>query len=478
MKNLTPLWSEILTIDFPNTESKKKFLADRIAKYIDQGHLVELDRFPSIREMIEGAGLAKGTVEKSLAILRSRGYIITRRGAGSYVRRPLHEDGLLEDKYIEITQKPGGYIIRADQYCMPTGLLSAQTYLDRTYRAYKLKYSEQAMASEQNTLVPAFFHVLSGWLNNIYKTAYTTHNVYYCHDFHFILRMIATAVAKADGVMVLPKNSCISVINAFKSVHLNLIEVSTDNEGFCVDELAEVCRQHHVYGVYLMSNANFPDTIHTVTERLELLAGLQREYGFAIIEDDRYASWFKSKGNRLLDLNRNNDMDIIYMRPVSLLHEQLCRLTIVAAKAERITQISVLAEQSGNQAYQAIANAAKDILIRGIDKKVELLMSEEIAEVTTVAREVFSKGDFWMEAGIMQHTGMGFYLVPKKGRFPEDIFRILNDLNICVVDPASYYLGIDIPGLRISLAWYVGRKKLKSDLLKLVAVLKKSLLKI
>jgi len=278
------------------------------------------------------------------------------------------------------------------------------------------------------------------------------------------------------GVMVLPKNSCITVRSAFESVHLELIEVSMDNEGFCVDELAEVCRQHEVYGVYLMSNANFPDTVHTTAERLELLAGLQKKYGFTIIEDDRYASWFKAKGNRLMGLNRNNDMDIVYLRPISLLHEQLCRLTVVAAKAERINQINLLAEQSGNQAYQAIANVAKDILVKGIDKDVELQLSEEIAEVTAVAREVFSKEDLWMETGIMQDMGMGFYLVPKKGRFPEDIFKILNASNISVVDPACYCSGKDIPGIRLSLSWYVGKKKLKSDLTKVVSVLKKSLL--
>lgn len=461
MKSLTPLWSEILSTDFAHTESKKRFLADRIIQYINQGNLIEMERFPSIREMIEATGLAKDTVEKSIAILRAEGYVITRIGIGSYVNYRFPQSALQQSRYAEITQQQKEYVIQADQYCVPHSNLSAQTSLDRIFLKYKSKYSKRAMASEQNTLVPALFHVLSGWLNNIYKTAYTAGNVYYCHDFHFILRMIAMAVARKNGVIVLPKNSCISVRNAFKSVHLKVIEVSIDHQGFCVDELEEVCRHHDVYGVYLMSNANFPDTIQTTMERLELLVGLQREYGFAIIEDDRYTSWFKSKGNRLLDLNRKNEIDIIYLRPVSLMHEQLCRLTVVAGKAERIVQISSLAEQSGNQAYQAIANATKDILVRGIDKEIELHMSAEIAEVTAVAQEVLSAGNLWMKEGVMQDAGMGFYLVPKKGRLPEDIFEKLNALNIRVVDPASYCSGRDIPGIRLSLAWYVGKKKLR-----------------
>lgn len=478
MESLTPLWSEILITDFDHAESKPAFLAERIVQYIEHGNLVDMEKFPSITRMVKATGISRDTIQKSLALLRAGGYIATRNGIGSYVIYGAPESTLKQNRFPEFIQQPKESTIQADQFCVTVSHLSAQTFLDKAFMENKQKYYKLAKASEQNMLVPEFFHVLCGWLNNLYKTAYADHNVYYCHDFHFIVRTIAIVIARENGIMVVPKNSCITVRNAFESANLKLAEVSMDSKGFCVDELAELCRHHDVYGVYLMSNANFPDTVHTDAERLELLVDMQKEYGFTIIEDDRYASWFESKGNRLLDLNRKKDMDIIYLRPVSLLHEQLCRLTVVAAHEERIVQISHLAEKSGNQAYQSIANAAKDVLIKRIDKKVGLLMSKEIAEVTAVAREVLSAGNLWMEAGIMQDSGMGFYLVPRKGRFPEDIYEKLNALNISVVDPASYCSGRDIPGIRLSLAWYVGKKTLRYDLIKIVSVLKDSLLEI
>ncbi|HEY0176914.1 MAG TPA: GntR family transcriptional regulator [Pedobacter sp.] len=476
MKSLSRIWKEIFKRDFISEKNKGKALADQIIKLIESSKLAKNEKLPSIADFVQETGLSKSTVSQVLRILTINNYLISRPGKGYYVNS-LSANAQPQNTSSSPEEAADGLSIHADQYCLSAGPLTAQGYIYKAFEAHNQKFERNVKPSGQNRMVPELISTLSRRLSHLHGKVYEEANLYYSHAFGSIIRTVAKVITgNKGGVMVVPQNSCLEVRTAFASVNIQLVEIKTDENGFCVEELEAICTTYQVKGVYLMSNANFPDTIHTIKSRLELLVWLQRKYHFTIIEDDKFATWLAPKGNWLLDLADIQQDDIIYLRPVSLVHEQLCRLTIIAATKHRMAQIIQQAVNDGEQAYQAVAHAINEILKDGTDVKAMKRMSAEIAKVTQVATETLLETGLWKEQGIVLDAGMGFYLVPKQGRFPNDIFKTLKAQNINIVDPKQYLAGSAIPGLRLSLGSYVGNKKLKPDLIRLSWFLKERLL--
>jgi GntR family transcriptional regulator len=63
-------------------------LAAILRKQIERGELVPRRPVPSKRQLTQEYGIAGGTVDKALAILRSEGLVKTVRGRGIYVTAP------------------------------------------------------------------------------------------------------------------------------------------------------------------------------------------------------------------------------------------------------------------------------------------------------------------------------------------------------------------------------------------------------
>ena len=62
-------------------------IAERLARQIDAGILVEGQRLPPEREMAKQHGVAVGTLRKSLARLTAMGRLTRRQGSGNYILR-------------------------------------------------------------------------------------------------------------------------------------------------------------------------------------------------------------------------------------------------------------------------------------------------------------------------------------------------------------------------------------------------------
>jgi DNA-binding GntR family transcriptional regulator len=68
-------------------------LADLLRGQIDRGEIPERRPIPSKRQLVQEHGIAQGTVERALAVLKAEGYLKTVMGRGMYVvpageRRP------------------------------------------------------------------------------------------------------------------------------------------------------------------------------------------------------------------------------------------------------------------------------------------------------------------------------------------------------------------------------------------------------
>jgi DNA-binding transcriptional MocR family regulator len=68
-------------------------LADGMRMLISDGRIVAGTRLPSERELTTALGLSRTTVTRAYAVLRERGYVVSRRGSGSVVRLPAQQGG-------------------------------------------------------------------------------------------------------------------------------------------------------------------------------------------------------------------------------------------------------------------------------------------------------------------------------------------------------------------------------------------------
>ncbi|HSJ19996.1 MAG TPA: PLP-dependent aminotransferase family protein [Nocardioidaceae bacterium] len=68
-------------------------LADGVRMLISDGRIVAGTRLPSERELTSALGLSRTTVTRAYAVLRERGYVVSRQGSGSVVHLPAQQGG-------------------------------------------------------------------------------------------------------------------------------------------------------------------------------------------------------------------------------------------------------------------------------------------------------------------------------------------------------------------------------------------------
>ncbi|WP_345713239.1 GntR family transcriptional regulator, partial [Kineococcus glutinatus] len=70
------------------TRSLARQIAEPLRRAIGSGALREGERLPSVREVAAEAGVCRGVVLEAYAMLRASGHAESRRGSGTYARRP------------------------------------------------------------------------------------------------------------------------------------------------------------------------------------------------------------------------------------------------------------------------------------------------------------------------------------------------------------------------------------------------------
>jgi DNA-binding GntR family transcriptional regulator len=78
------------------TSSQPPYLsvAGDLLASIRSGAVAPGDRLPTIKALAETYGVSPGTVQSALGLLRDRGIVVTRQGAGTFVRGDLDVDAL------------------------------------------------------------------------------------------------------------------------------------------------------------------------------------------------------------------------------------------------------------------------------------------------------------------------------------------------------------------------------------------------
>jgi GntR family transcriptional regulator, transcriptional repressor for pyruvate dehydrogenase complex len=155
-------------------------LADRIEQRIRSGELADGDRMPPEGTLAADYGVSRTLAREALAILRTRGYLETINGRGTFVRHP--DASQLADAFVGQTALSGNRPLTADD------LYEARTAIETT---------AARLAAERAT--PEDIEKLSKMLEEMIVNVEIDVAAYTKADFGFHL-----AIAQASGNPLLP----------------------------------------------------------------------------------------------------------------------------------------------------------------------------------------------------------------------------------------------------------------------------------
>jgi DNA-binding transcriptional MocR family regulator len=100
-------------------------LADGIRLLISDGRIVAGTRLPSERELTTALGLSRTTVTRAYAVLRERGYVVSRQGSGSVVSLPVQQGGSHDPLLSPEDIPPGSIDLTCAASSAPPGVAAA-----------------------------------------------------------------------------------------------------------------------------------------------------------------------------------------------------------------------------------------------------------------------------------------------------------------------------------------------------------------
>jgi len=99
---------------------------------------------------------------------------------------------------------------------------------------------------------------------------------------------VMAAICTPGDTVASDRYTFCGVKHACRLLNLNLVGISSDDNGVNPDDLEQVCQEYKPKVIYLVPTLNNPTTTILPLERREAIAGIADRYGIYIIEDEIY----------------------------------------------------------------------------------------------------------------------------------------------------------------------------------------------
>lgn len=423
--------------------------ADYLSGFIRSGHLPVGYQFPTIEFIHAHNDLAYNVINKALFLLTAEGYLKLGRGIKTHV--------ISDHSRLEANVK-SKYEVYANFYCQPSNYITKVT--ERNYYKSKTYHMNNIPPGNENATSPSLIATFSKRFNNMHHQSYTPENIYYSHSYSLLMRSIGKAIISKKGVIVIPKNADGILRSALKFHYLKIIEIDSDEHGIDMIKLAQLCKVHHVCGVFMMSAANFPNCSSTSIDRIRNLFELQEKYHFKVVENNFFEPWLSNQHNQILSMAGNSLESVIYVYPVMYSIKDISQIKVVAAGAKIIEAIRLHVISEGNDAKLCVARAINEALLMPDYNSDRINVRVQLSKAVKIIKDVFNASGFWLKEGINQDSGMALFLKPVKGMFPADAFEQLKKWRIHVYNPKDYN-GAAMDGIRLDLTYYLPNKNLR-----------------
>jgi len=443
---------------FRITEENRDFKARALANYlIDQiivGNIPVDSKLPSVKDLRTYTKVSLANVGKALHIMQDKGYLLIVSGVLSIAKMSdTGESSALNNFYADFhIKQPRLHVLKLESH----------------FQKLKIDCGRVLHPRMENSISLALIDTLANRFNARNDLDHNANQFCYTHNYQLLIKAVGLVIKEKPGVIVISAHSDSALRMGLASTGLKVLEVNTDKDGFCVDELAEIClNEKDVAAVFITSKACFPNFAYTTAARIKALFVLQAKHGFKIVENDNYSPWIADHNNLVLQMAGKAMDDVIYLYPISYLLYDISLITVVSANAEIVARITDKVIPEGQQKSRSIADATNELLQDKIFFEVEDMVMSEVSLFRVLILEVFMESGFWQLNNKGDDSGPGLFLQPKKGSFPTDAFIKLSKKGLVVYDPKKAYDGSSRDGLRFDLSFYISKKNFKADLQKI-----------
>lgn len=256
-------------------------IADALGRDIAAGRLSPGARLPTQRELARGLGVNVMTVSRAFAEAHRRGLTEGEVGRGTFVKRR-------DINATRIEPEARGRRRQVDfHFNLPVGdpgILDASTILSEL-----ADHGSQDLLHTGYTTTGADEHRAAGaeWIRRSGLEA-DPDRVLVCGGAQHAMTITFASLA-GPGDLILTEELTYPGIKALAGVlGLKLQGVEMDAEGLLPEAFEAACRRRSPKALYCMPTIQNPTGVVMGAESREMIAGIARRYGVAIVEDDTY----------------------------------------------------------------------------------------------------------------------------------------------------------------------------------------------
>lgn len=312
-------------------------------------------------------------------------------------------------------------------------------------------------------------------VNTALYARYKQEELLYSPDYRQLISLISQLLVSSQQVWAMIRPASREVANAVGSGGKKVCWIDQQEQENWLEALERCCRRYRVGVFYLSSRGGDLRSKPCPADALSRLLVLQKKYRFVIVEDDRYASCHERSFHPLMRLLYGSKADVLYLRSLSLLCDELAAVNIIAGPLRLIGRIrSKLLSVSSLMPAVMAAGLFRMLRTRKL-QVLENRMLRAMESARSTAWEILSASGNWKTEGISAGEGSFVHLEPVRGIFIAQAYELLLAQGIYVMNPADYIWG-SCPCNRVTLnliSYLREEERLKKDLNKLSEIIMK-----
>lgn len=314
-----------------NRQAKEPLYAqlyDALRSRIVNGQLAPDRRLPAVRVLAKALGINPGTVVSAYRELEKNGYIISRRGSGSFIQEGM-ADSLATDQ-AQIPYLPRLDAIDANQhfidfasYSLNPDRFSTSNFKQAVNHILDRDGGHAFVIEDEMGYYPLRESLAAELAQRWIKTK--PQNIQITSGSQQAIDICARALIRQGDCVIVQNPTYPGAVDAFKACGAKVIGLNF-NHGTLIDELEKMLKIIQPKILYLMPNLQNPTTNSLSRLEKARIIGLAHRHDFWIIEDD-YGSGLAYDSNTLHTMKEHDPDDrIIYVRSLSQIFASGMRL--------------------------------------------------------------------------------------------------------------------------------------------------------
>ena len=373
----------IPNLDLPDGRSTKyQALSDGLRRAIAEGRIAAGARLPTVRELAFRLGVTPGTVQRAYQRLTEAGVLEAHVGRGTYVaerRVAPAQSGILDLTRPHVSDMGQAAMIRKAMRRLAEG--GETDLLDYPDRAAGRPVREGLLRD----------------LDGVEMGPVTADDLILTHGAqHAYIVVLQTVLNGASPQVATEELAYPGFRHGARLMRADMVGIPMDEEGPIPEALAEACDAGDIQVFTTSSFAQNPTTIQTSVARREAIAGLAREKGFQIIEDECYGRTPPG----LLTYRALAPERVWYLGSMSKSFSAALRIGFLIAPEGRLPEVRQASHHNSFGISRPIAAVAAEVLASPDWPKVRAAVDRAYSERMAIIAEVLDGFQFTWREGI------------------------------------------------------------------------------